>query len=167
MIEIEFRRRIRERVFSSFARGRGTINFLRVSHPPVWGPGSRKPPKSWDLKIWAPWFFHVLTVSLSILSLFTLIWKSPAKGSLVRSLVSNLNDFYRKESSITEADFFKNLVFFWKVIFWSCIFFLTFICFRGVLNLNWYMGKKVQKNFLMGLKIWWSWGSRFFFSKSP
>ena len=29
------------------------------------------------------------------------------------------------------------------------------------------MGKKVRKNFLMGLKIWWSWGSGFFFSKSP
>ena len=29
------------------------------------------------------------------------------------------------------------------------------------------MGKKVHENFLMGLKIWWSWGSRFFFSKSP
>ena len=28
------------------------------------------------------------------------------------------------------------------------------------------MGKKVQKNFLMGLKIWWSLGSSFFFSKS-
>ena len=28
------------------------------------------------------------------------------------------------------------------------------------------MGKKVQKNFLMGLKIWWSWGSSIFFSKS-
>ena len=25
----------------------------------------------------------------------------------------------------------------------------------------------MQKNFLMGLKIWWSWGSGFFFSKSP
>ena len=34
------------------------------------------------------------------------------------------------------------------------------------LNLNCYIGKKVQKNFLMGLKIWWSWGSGFFFSKS-
>ena len=43
----------------------------------------------------------------------------------------------------------------------------TFICFRRCLNLNCYIGKKVQKNFLMGLKIWWSWGSRFFFSKSP
>ena len=30
----------------------------------------------------------------------------------------------------------------------------TFICYRGCLNLNCYMGKKVQKNFLMGLKIW-------------
>ena len=42
----------------------------------------------------------------------------------------------------------------------------TFICFRGVLNLNCYIGKKVQKNFLMGLKVWWSWGSRKKFSKS-
>ena len=43
----------------------------------------------------------------------------------------------------------------------------SFICYRGCLNLNCYIGKKVQKNFLMGLKIWWSWGSRIFFSKSP
>ena len=35
----------------------------------------------------------------------------------------------------------------------------TFICYRGCLNLNCYMGKKVHKNFSMGLKIWWSWGS--------
>ena len=35
----------------------------------------------------------------------------------------------------------------------------TFICYRGCLNLNCYIGKKVQKIFLMGLKIWWSWGS--------
>ena len=48
--------------------------------------------------------------------------------------------------------------------FGSSIFFETFICFRGgVLKLNCYIGKKVQKNFLMGLKIWWSWGSDFFF----
>ena len=33
--------------------------------------------------------------------------------------------------------------------------------------LNCYIGKKLQKNFLIGLKIWWSWGSRIFFSKSP
>ena len=43
----------------------------------------------------------------------------------------------------------------------------TFICYRGCLNLNCYIAKKVQKNFLMGLKIWWSWGSTIFFSKSP
>ena len=30
----------------------------------------------------------------------------------------------------------------------------TFICYRGCLNLNCYIGKKVQKNFLMSLKIW-------------
>ena len=39
----------------------------------------------------------------------------------------------------------------------------SFICYRGCLNLNCYIGKKVQKSFLMGLKNWWSWGSRFFF----
>ena len=33
-------------------------------------------------------------------------------------------------------------------------FFLTFICFRDVLKLKRYMGKKVQKKFLMGLKVW-------------
>ena len=47
--------------------------------------------------------------------------------------------------------------------FWVFKIFGTFICYRGCLNLNCYIGKKVQKNFLMGLKIWWSWGSRFFF----
>ena len=40
----------------------------------------------------------------------------------------------------------------------------TFIGFRGVLNLNGYMGKKVKKKFVMGLNIWWSWGSGFFFN---
>ena len=50
--------------------------------------------------------------------------------------------------------------------FGSFYFYETFICYRGCLNLNCYIGKKVQKNFLMGLKIWWSWGSRIFFSKS-
>ena len=30
----------------------------------------------------------------------------------------------------------------------------TFICFRGVFNLNGYMGKKVEKKFVMGLNIW-------------
>ena len=30
----------------------------------------------------------------------------------------------------------------------------TFLCYRECLNLNCYIGKKVQKNFLMGLKIW-------------
>ena len=38
--------------------------------------------------------------------------------------------------------------------FWSFIFPETYICYRGCLNLNCYIGKKVQKNFLMGLKIW-------------
>ena len=38
--------------------------------------------------------------------------------------------------------------------FWVFDFDETFICYRGVLNLNCYIGKKVQKNFLMGLKIW-------------
>ena len=37
------------------------------------------------------------------------------------------------------------------------------ICYREYFNLNLYIGKKVQKNFLMGLKIWLSWGSGFFF----
>ena len=51
--------------------------------------------------------------------------------------------------------------------FWVFDFYETFICYRGCLNLSCYIVKKVQKNFLMGFKIWWSWGSRFFFSKSP
>ena len=51
--------------------------------------------------------------------------------------------------------------------FLSFDFYETFICYRGCLNLNSYMSKKVQKNFLVGLKVWSSWGSRFFFSKSP
>ena len=49
--------------------------------------------------------------------------------------------------------------------FWVFDFYETFICYRGVLRLNCYIGKKVQKNFLMGLKIWWSWGSGIFFFK--
>ena len=59
----------------------------------------------------------------------------------------------------------------WSEVKWSNFWVFkisgTFICYRGCLNLNWYISKKVQKNFLMGLKIWWSWGSRIFFSKSP
>ena len=55
----------------------------------------------------------------------------------------------------------------WVITFWVLYFFGTFICYRECLNLSCYISKKVQKNFLMGLKIWWSWGSRFFFSKSP
>ena len=51
--------------------------------------------------------------------------------------------------------------------FWVFDFYETFICYRGVLKLNFYIGKKVQKKFLMGLKIWWSWGSVIFFSKLP
>ena len=54
----------------------------------------------------------------------------------------------------------------WWSKFWVFDFYETFICYRGVLRLNWYIGKKVQKNFLMGLKIWWSWGSREKFWKS-
>ena len=50
--------------------------------------------------------------------------------------------------------------------FWVFDFYETFICYRGYFKLNCYIGKKVQKNFLMGLKIWWSWGSGIFFSKS-
>ena len=55
----------------------------------------------------------------------------------------------------------------WVIRFGSFVLYETFICYRGCFNLNCYIGKKVQKNFLMGLKIWWSWGSRIFFSKSP
>ena len=47
--------------------------------------------------------------------------------------------------------------------FWVLYFFGTFICYRGCLNLKCYISKKVQKNFLIGLKIWWSWGSDFVF----
>ena len=38
--------------------------------------------------------------------------------------------------------------------FGSFVLYETFICYRGCFNLNCYIGKKVQKNFLMGLKIW-------------
>ena len=47
--------------------------------------------------------------------------------------------------------------------FWVFKNYGSFICYRRCLNLNCYIGKKVQKNFLMGLKIWWSWGWGFFF----
>ena len=41
-----------------------------------------------------------------------------------------------------------------KVIrFWSFIFPETYICYRGYFNINYYISKKVQKNFIMGLKI--------------
>ena len=52
-------------------------------------------------------------------------------------------------------------------IFGSFIFLELLYVIGGCLNLNFYIGKKVQTNFLMGLKIWWSWGSRFFFFKIP
>ena len=48
---------------------------------------------------------------------------------------------------------------------WVFDFYETFICYRGYFKWNFYIRKKVQKNFLMGLKIWWSWGSGFFFFK--
>ena len=42
-----------------------------------------------------------------------------------------------------------------KVIrFGSFDFYETFICFRAYLEQKPYGGKSVQKNFLMGLKIW-------------
>ena len=37
--------------------------------------------------------------------------------------------------------------------FWVFDFSETYICYRGCSNLNCYIGKKVQKNFLMGLKM--------------
>ena len=44
------------------------------------------------------------------------------------------------------------------MLFWSFIFRETYIFYRGYFNLNCYIGKKVQKNFLVGLKIWLCWG---------
>ena len=38
--------------------------------------------------------------------------------------------------------------------FWSFDFYKTFICFKAYLEQKPYGGKSVQKNFLMGLKIW-------------
>ena len=38
--------------------------------------------------------------------------------------------------------------------FWVFDFYETFICYREYLRLNCYIGKKVQKIFLIGLKIW-------------
>ena len=38
--------------------------------------------------------------------------------------------------------------------FWVFEIYETFICYRRCLNLSCYISKKVQKNFLMGLKIW-------------
>ena len=35
-----------------------------------------------------------------------------------------------------------------------------------IFNFNFYVIKKVHKNFVMGLKIWWGWGSELFFSKT-
>ena len=39
------------------------------------------------------------------------------------------------------------------ITFWVLYFYETFVCYRGCLNLNCCMGKKVQKNVLMGIKI--------------
>ena len=66
----------------------------------------------------------------------------------------------------------KTSVFFFRLkripFFFDYEIFETLICFRGVFNLNCYISKKVQKKFLMGLKIWGSWGSRsFFFFRIP
>ena len=65
---------------------------------------------------------------------------------------------------------FKTSLFFFRIkriqFFFDWEISETFICFRGVFNLNGYMGKKVKKNFVMGLNIWWSWGSGFFFNFS-
>ena len=54
----------------------------------------------------------------------------------------------------------------WKsevIRFWSFIFREKNIRYRRYFNLYFYVSKKVHKNFFMGLKIWWSWGSEFFF----
>ena len=38
--------------------------------------------------------------------------------------------------------------------FWVFDFYETFICYRGYFKLNFYISKKMQKDFLMVLKIW-------------
>ena len=38
--------------------------------------------------------------------------------------------------------------------FWDFKISGTFICYKRCLNLSCYISKKVQKNFLMGLKFW-------------
>ena len=43
--------------------------------------------------------------------------------------------------------------------FWYFIFLESYICYTKLFDLNCDIRKKVQKNFLMGLKIRWSWGS--------
>ena len=69
-------------------------------------------------------------------------------------------------------NFFETLVSFnnvfnlwmWKVShFLVFYFFQTITCYSGCLNLSCYISKKVQKKFLVGLKVCWSWGSGFFF----
>ena len=52
------------------------------------------------------------------------------------------------------------------MIFWIFDFYKTFKCYWGYFNLNFYIGKKVQKNFIMGLKFGEVEGQDFFFSKS-
>ena len=51
------------------------------------------------------------------------------------------------------------------MVFWAFIFPETNVCYRVYFSLICFVGKKVQKYFLMGLKVWWSWMSGFFFSK--
>ena len=53
---------------------------------------------------------------------------------------------------------FKTSFFFFRIkripIFFDYEISGTLICFRGGFNLNSYIGKKVQKNFVMGLNVW-------------
>ena len=51
----------------------------------------------------------------------------------------------------------------WMITFWVFYFYETFICYRWYFILNCYIGKKVQKKFLMGFKICEVEGLEFFF----
>ena len=93
-------------------------------------------------------------------SLVSAVWWNPA-GRSARSALGLTRDSKAvsgKPAGTSPCGYVVKVKWKWSN-FWVFDLYETFICYRGCLNLNCYIGKKVQKIFLMGLKIWWSWGS--------
>ena len=102
--------------------------------------------------------FLIFQTKLQVLSWFFLFLSKKRQFFEIFLKVPSLARFVPKPLKVLVNDEMM-------IRFWSFIFLETYICYRVYLNLNCYIGKKVQKIFLMGLKIWWSWGSGFFFFK--